>query len=144
MITLALFTKMVQDQVADLTRNVDFFWEEAPLQKDGKPAKGVWLVTRSGDDSNSPKGLNLKSTVDIYVAFKNKAQTEVVHQQILDWIIANPTICELSGTVDGTTFGYAFSNIRIRPTTTPENIGMTENGLIVKVASVLLTYDKSN
>lgn len=142
MITLAILNAMNEAQVGDLTKNKDFFWEEMPLRVEGKPARGVWLVTRGGDASNSPKGLNLKTTVDFYVAFGNKAQTEIVHQAILDWLIANPCICELSGSIGGT-YSYQYSNIRIRPTSTPENVGTTENGEVVKVASALLTYDKS-
>lgn len=140
MITLAIFKQLVEDGVASLTKDKDFFWEEAPLQKDGKPAQGVWLVTRGGTVT-SPKKLNLRTTVDFYVAFANKTKTEVVHRQILDWINANLSICSLRGSVDGTTYGYNYMNVRVRPTTTPQNDGATENGLIVKVASAQLVYD---
>lgn len=140
MITLALFRRMAED-IDVLKKDENFFWEEMPLQADGKPASGVWLITRGGNASNSPKGLNLKTTFDFYVAFKNKVQTESVQRQILDWIIANPYICSLSGSIDGTNYSYDFTNIRIRPATTPENDGVTENGKIVKMASAQLTYD---
>lgn len=143
MITLALFRAMA-DEIDDLVSDPNssernFYWEEAPLQSNGDPAKGVWLVTRGGDASMSPKKLNLKTTVDFYVAFNNKVQTEVFHKAILDWLIANRAICELGGSVDGT--DYSFTNIRIQPATTPQNEGATENGLIVKVASAQLVYD---
>lgn len=139
MITLALLKQMVDDEVANLVIDKNCFWEQAPLQKDGSPASGVWLVTRGGNASNSPKGLNLRSTVDFYVALANKPQTESVHQQILEWIIANPCICELTGSVGGTT--YSFTNIRIRPATTPQNFVVTQNNLVVKIASAELVYD---
>lgn len=139
MITLALLEKMVEDNVADLVIDKNCFWEQAPLQKNGMPASGVWLVTRGGTASNSPKGLNLRSTVDFYVALANKPKTEDVHRQILEWLIANPCICELTGSVGGTT--YSFSNIRIRPTTTPQNFVVTENNLVVKIASADIIYD---
>ena len=142
MITLALLDKIEEDGVGDLQVDKDLFWEEAPLQKDGKPTQGVWLVTRSGNAANSPKGLNLKSTVDFYVAFTNKTKTEAVQQAILEWILNNRFFCYMSGTVGDTT--YKFSNVRIRPATTPENYGATENGLIVKIASADLTYDIAN
>lgn len=137
MITLALLEQMVKDEVADLAIDKDLFWEEMPLQKDGKPASGVWLVTRGGNAGDA-KGRNLHSTVDFYVAFANKPKTEAIHQQILEWLIANPGFCELSGSVGGTT--YAFTNIRVRPTVTPQNYGATENGLIVKIASAEVIY----
>lgn len=139
MITLALLEKMTSDNIAGLVIDTDCFWEEAPLQNNGKPASGVWLVTRAGDASNSPKGLNLKSTVDFYVAYANKPKAEKIQQQILEWIISNPCFCNLAGSVGGTT--YSFSNVRIRPTTTPDNVAVTENNLVVKMASAEVTYD---
>ncbi len=139
MITLALLKRMVDDKVADLVIDQNCFWEQAPLQKDGSPASGVWLVTRGGNAANSPKGYNLRSTVDFYVALANKPQTEAVHQKILQWIIKNPCICELVGSVGGT--AYDFTNVRIRPTTTPQNLVVTQNNLVVKIASAQLIYD---
>jgi len=139
MITLAILKQMVDDNVADLVIDKNCFWEQAPLQADGKPASGVWLVTRGGNAMNSPKGLNLHSTVDFYVALANKPKTEAVHQAILNWILANPCICELVGSVGGA--NYSFSNIRIRPTTTPQNVMITSNNLVVKIASAELVYD---
>lgn len=139
MITLAILKQMVADGVADLVIDQNCFWEQAPLQKDGNPTSGVWLVTRGGSAMNSPKGLNLRSTVDFYVALANKPKTEDVHRQILEWIMANPCICELTGSVGGTT--YDFSNIRIRPTTTPANFIVTQNNLVVKIASAEIIYD---
>ena len=139
MITLALLRQIVDDGVANLVIDKNCFWEQAPLQKNGAPASGVWLVTRGGNSSRSPKGLNLRTTVDFYVALANKPQTEAVHQQILEWLIANPCICELAGSVGGAT--YDFCNIRVRPTTTPQNFVVTQNNLVVKIASAQLVYD---
>ncbi|WP_407457166.1 hypothetical protein [Fibrobacter sp.] len=139
MITLAILNQMEADGVADLVIDSNCFWEQAPLLKDGKPASGVWLVTRGGSAMNSPKGYNLHSTVDFYVALANKPKTEYVHQQILEWIINNPCFCELTDSVGGIT--YDFKNVRIRPTTTPQNFVVTENNLVVKIASAEIIYD---
>lgn len=139
MITLAILEQMANDNVADLVIDKNCFWEQAPLQADGKPASGVWLVTRGGSAMNSPKGLNLRSTVDFYVALANKPKTEAVHQAILTWILENPCFCELVGSVGGTT--YSFYNVRIRPATTPQNVMITSNNLVVKIASAELVYD---
>lgn len=142
MIALAILQKMNKDGVAGLTLDKDFFWEELPLQSNGKPAQGVWIVTRGGSNQNTPRGLNQHSTLDFYVAFANKAKTEATHAEILSWIRQNMAICELSGNVAGGS--YHFSNIRIWPTTTPQNNGATENGNIVKFASVDVIYDTAN
>ena len=142
MIALAILQQMNSENVAGLTQDKDFFWEELPLQRNGSPAQGVWLVTRGGSNINTPKGLNQHSTLDFYVAFSNKAKTEDVHAKILQWIHQNPTFCNLSGVVTGGS--YAFSNVRLFPTTTPQNYGATENGNIVKFASVEVIYDTAN
>ena len=105
----------------------------------GAPAEGVWLVTRGGDAGTSHNGLNLKTTVDFYVGFANKLKTETVHKQILEYFTENVGFCELSGKYGD--FDYAYENIRVRPTATPENVGATENGVIVKVASYNIIYD---
>lgn len=142
MITLALLNQMVADGVGGLTKNKDFFWEEMPLLKDGKPAQGVWIITRPGANSGR-NGKNLKTTADFYVAFANKAKTEVVHKAIRDYLTTHICFCELSGRIDGANYSYSFSNVRLRGATTPQNDGTTENGLIVKMASVELVYDEN-
>lgn len=142
MITLALYEQMIADGVAGLVGGKDFFWEEVPLQKDGSPCTGVWLVTRPGNISNSRKGLNLKTTVDFYVAAKSKVKTELIHQQIRQYFEQRLGFCELSGSVGGVS--YSFTNVRLRPTSTPQNVGATPNNLIVKVASVELVYDEND
>lgn len=142
MITLAILEQMEQEEVAGIEIDKNAFWEQAPLLKDGNPTSGIWLVTRGGNASNSPKGLNLRTTVDFYIALANKPMTEEKHQQILEWIINNPCICELSGSVGGITYNY--SNIRIRPATTPQNFVVTQNGLVVKLASAEIIYDINN
>lgn len=139
MITIAIFRQMASEQVAGLTADKDFFVEELPLQKDGKPAQGTWLVTRGGSARNTPKGLNQHTTIDFYVAYNNKALEDDIHQQIMAWLRENRVICSLSGSVGGSS--YSFSNVRINPATTPQNMGATENGNIVKLASADITYD---
>lgn len=142
MITLALLNQMVADGVGNLTKNKDFFWEELPVKEDGKIPSGVWIVTRPGTNSGR-NGKNLRTTADFYVAFSNKAKTEVVHKAIRDYLTQNLCFCELSGSIDGTNYSYKFENVRLRGATTPQNDGVTENGLIVKVASVELVYDEN-
>lgn len=142
MIAIAILEKMSTDQVAGLVLDKNFFYEELPLQKDGKPAQGVWIVTRGGSNRNTPNGINQNTTLDFYVAFTNKAKTEETQAKILKWLRDNNFICKLSGTVGGS--GYDFRNIRIWPTTTPQNYGATENGMIVKLASANVIYDTQN
>ena len=141
MITLAILKQMASDQVANLVVDKDFFWEELPLQKDGQPAQGVWVVTRGGSAINTPNGINQGQTIDFYVAYANKAKAEDTLEKIATWLRTNMTICDLSGTVGG--ISYHYQNIRIKPTTTPQNSGATENGNIVKLASADVRFDKA-
>ena len=138
MITLAILKQMAND-ITELTTDQNFFWEELPLQHDGKPAQGVWIVTRGGSAINTPNGHNLKTTIDFYVAMANKATAEAYLKLIADWIRNHRVICTLSGSV-GSSF-YSFENIRITSTTTPMNNGATTNGNIVKTASANVVYD---
>lgn len=139
MITLAILKQMEADKIDGVIVDETAFWEQAPLASDGNPLEGIWLVTRGGDASNAPKGHNLHSTVDFYVAFNNKVEAEKVQQDILQWIIKNPSFCELVGSAGG--IDYKFYNVRIRPTTTPENYVVSQNGLVVKMASATIIYD---
>lgn len=139
MITLALYNKMLADNVAGLADLGKFYYEEMPLQHNGDPASGVWLVTRGGSISQTRKGLNLRSTVDFYVALADKVEIDDMLAKIQRWITSTLYLCDLSGSVGDT--NYHFTNVRIRPTTTPQNNGVTENGIFVKVASAEIIYD---
>lgn len=139
MITIAIFNQMAQDQTLNLTPNKDFYYEELPLQKNGKPSTGVWLVTRGGSAFATPKGHNLKQTIDFYIADDNKANADKKLEAISAWLRANRCICALSGSAGGNL--YSFRNIRIVPATTPLNNGHTDNGMIVKTLSANVVYD---
>lgn len=137
MITLALLDQMAKDKLAGLVADESLFWEELPLQSNGKPAEGVWLVTRGG--SSGFDGRNLHTTVDIYTAFNDKSKTAAVEQDIWKWILRNKSFCELVG--ESGPAKYHFENVRLNSTQTPQNMGATKNGAIVKVSSVEIIYN---
>lgn len=139
MIVLALFEEMANDKVAGLIRNKDFFYDEMPLQSDGNPMQGVWIISRGGSAQNAPKGRNLKMTVDVYVGYSNKTKTDAVAAKILSWILKHRCLCRLTGKVGEAKYDY--ENIRLAPTQTPQNMGATENGNIVKTVSAEIIYD---
>ena len=142
MITLAIMKQMEADGVAGLEIDKGFYWEEAPLQKDGNPAQGVWIVTRGGSSINTPHGKNQATTIDFFIAYNDKTKTEATAAAIAEWIRANLGICKLSGTAGSSQ--YAFENIRLRQTTTVANYGVTQNGIIVKAISAQVYYDTTN
>ena len=92
----------------------------------------IMLIARIWDAINDP----------MMGVIADKTKTETTLREIIDWIRANLGICELSGTVGDSRYHY--ENVRIRPTQSPSNQGVTSNGLIVKVASAEIYYDQPN
>lgn len=140
MITLAILKQLEADEVAGLKADQNCWWEELPLQANGEPAEGVWIITRGGSTTGGHNGLNQRTTIDFYIAMRNKVEAEYTLNAIREWLVANPTICALNGSAGGRT--YEFTNVRIHQTTTPQNQGHTANGLIVKMASASITFDQ--
>lgn len=140
MITYAIMKAIADAGTAGLTIDKDFYWEQEPLQANGKPAQGAWLLSRGGSNVDTTKGLNQRVTIDIYVAYNDKTQTEATLKAIADWIRNNRVICELNGTASGSS--YAFTNVRITPATTPQNVGLNAtNGQVIKTVSADIVFD---
>lgn len=140
MITYAIMKAIADSGTAGLTIDKDFYWEQEPLQANGKPAQGAWLLSRGGSNVDTTKGLNQRVTIDIYVAYNDKTKTEATLKAIADWIRNNRVICALNGTASGSS--YAFTNIRITPATTPQNVGLNAtNGQVIKTVSADIVFD---
>lgn len=140
MITYAIMKAIADAGTAGLTIDKDFYWEQEPLQANGKPAQGAWLLSRGGSNVDTTKGLNQRVTIDIYVAYSDKTKTEATLKAIADWIRNNRVICALNGTASGSS--YAFTNIRITPATTPQNVGLNAtNGQVIKTVSADIVFD---
>lgn len=140
MITYAIMKAIADAGTAGLTIDKDFYWEQEPLQANGKPAQGAWLLSRGGSNVDTTKGLNQRVTIDIYVAYNDKTKTEATLKAIADWVRNNRVICELNGTASGSS--YAFTNVRITPATTPQNVGLNAtNGQVIKTVSADIVFD---
>lgn len=143
MITYAIMKAIADAGTAGLTIDKDFYWEQEPLQANGKPAQGAWLLSRGGSNVDTTKGLNQRVTIDIYVAYNDKTTTETTLKAIADWVRNNRVICALNGTVSGSS--YAFTNVRITPATTPQNVGLNAtNGQVIKTVSADIVFDINN
>lgn len=140
MITYAIMKAIADAGTAGLTIDKDFYWEQEPLQANGKPAQGAWLLSRGGSNVDTTKGLNQRVTIDIYVAYNDKTRAEATLKAIADWVRNNRVICELNGTASGSS--YAFTNVRITPATTPQNVGLNAtNGQVIKTVSADIVFD---
>lgn len=138
MITLSILKSLANAGFG--TIDTDLFLEEASLNSEGKPKNGVWIVTRGSSVSR----LNTEiQSFDIYSRYANKLTGHKKLEDILEWLReAYGDVCTLPAVAPYTT--QAYKNVRIMPTSSIENAGSDENGLIVRVISFDIYYTKEN
>lgn len=143
MITLHI-GKLLEDEgfgVLALTgneANAEIYWEDIPLDSQGNPKNGVWVVTRSSTVSRLQTGVQ---AFDIYARYSNKITTANKLEGILNYlrdaygeVCELPTIPEYSETV--------YRNVSIEPVSSVENVGSDVNNKIVKVISGIIRYEE--
>lgn len=119
------------------TLDQDIFWEEVPLDSNGKPYDGIWVVTRG---SALSRFNTTTQQFDIYSRFANKLTGSQKLEQILEKIMEAygdvctlPTVPPYSLTV--------YDNVRLRPISGIENVGSDEQDKIVRVVSAEVQYN---
>ena len=137
MITLHMLALLEEEDFGAI--DTDLFWEEMPLDRNGDPKEGVWIVSRGAPLSR----FNVTTqNFDIYARYANKLTCSQKLENILHFLQdAYDTVCELP-TVSQSQTNYI--NVRIRPTSGIENVGTDENGKIVKVISGEVQYERNN
>ena len=122
------------------TIDTDLFFEEAPLDGQGKPKQGCWIVERGTDVNRLSHQVQ---NFDIYSRYTNKLTGYQKLEAILNYLQeAYGEVCELP-----TVTGYSstvYTNVRIEPTSSVENVGVDENGKVVRSISGIVRYDKIN
>ena len=118
------------------TIDTDLFFEEAPLDGQGKPKQGVWIVERGTTVSR----LNHRvQNFDIYSRYTNKLTGYKKLEAILDFLQeAYGDVCELPAVPPYSSTVY--ENVSIEPTSSVENVGTDENDKIVRVISGIVRY----
>lgn len=113
------------------TLDSDIFWEDMPLDSDGNPKEGIWVVPRGLEVSrfnSSPQA------IDIYSRYSNKLTGSQKLQDILEFLReAYDTVCELPTVPPYSTTEYV--NVQIVPTSSIENVGSDEQDKVVRVVS---------
>lgn len=136
MITLSVLKEI--ENAGFGTIDTDLFLEDASLDSKGKPKNGVWIVTRGS--SVSRMNIEIQS-FDIYSRYANKLTGHQKLESILEWLQeAYNDVCTLPAVLPYTTQEY--KNVRIFPTSSIENVGTDENGLIVRVISFDIYFNK--
>lgn len=136
MITLHVL-KLLEDEGYG-TIDTDLFFEEAPLDSQGKPKQGLWIVPRASQVT--PRNVRVQQ-FDIYSRYTNKLTGSKKLEGILDYFEHNSSKpCELPDVPPHSATTY--TNIRIIPLSSLETLGSDENGKIVRVISAEIRYNK--
>lgn len=120
------------------TIDTDLFWEEVPLDGNGRPKNGLWIVPRAS--SVTSRNVRVQQ-FDIYSRYTNKLTGSKKLEAILEYFEHNSDKpCELPVAEPYTETQY--TNIRIIPLGSIENVGLDENGKVVRVISAEIRYNK--
>ena len=120
------------------TIDSDLFFEEAPLDGQGKPKQGCWIVERG----TSVNRFNTQTqNFDIYSRYTNKLTGYKKLEGILDFLQeAYGEVCELPAVPPHSSTVY--ENVRIEPTSSVENVGTDVDNKVVRVISGTVQYNK--
>lgn len=122
------------------TLDTDIFWEEAPLDQQGNPREGVWVVTRGAAVDRLTNGYQ---AFDIYARYANKLTTHQKLEDILEYLKeAFSEVCDLPLVPPYSMERYI--DCSIQPTSSVDNVGTDENEKIVKVISGEIRYKKES
>ncbi len=137
MITLSIL-KLLENEGFG-TIDTDLFWEDAPLDSQGNPKNGVWIVPRG-----STYGRFIKTQAfDIYSRNANKVTSSKKLEDILEYLQeAYGEVCELPTVPPYSTTRYY--DVQIVPTSSVENVGADDQDKIVRVISGQINYKKES
>lgn len=118
------------------TIDTDLFFEEVPLDGNGVPRQGIWIVERG----TSVNRFNTRTqNFDIYSRYTNKLTGYKKLEAILDYLQeAYGEVCTLPAVPPYSSTVY--ENVRLTPTSSVENVGVDENNKIVRVISGTVQY----
>lgn len=119
------------------TIDTDLFFEEAPLNKQGKPEQGVWIVERG---TAITRFNHTSQNFDIYSRYTDKLTGYEKLNDILDYLQESyGEVCELPEVPPYSNKEY--KNVRITPTSSVENVGTDENNRIVRAISGAIQFN---
>ena len=121
------------------TLDTDIFWEDVPLDSNGEPKEGVWVVTRGSAEN---RNVNLQQ-FDIYSRYANKLTGSRKLENILQRIkAAYGDTCELPTVPPYSLTEYY--NVVFNPISGIESVGVDEQEKVVRVISGTIQYQIRN
>ena len=136
MVTLHI-AKLLEDEGFG-TIDTDLFWEDVPVNKNGVPKEGVWIVPRGAALTRLNSTLQ---SFDIYSRYTNKVTGSKKLEDILDYLQeAYSDVCELPAVPPYSSTRYY--DVQIEPVSGIENVGTDEQDKVVRVISGQIKYKK--
>lgn len=137
MITLHI-AKLLEDEGFG-TLDQDIFWEDMPVDNNGTPKDGLWIVARG-----APVGrFTATQAFDIYSRYTNKVTGSQKLEDILKYLQnAYGEVCELPEVPPYSTTRYY--DCQIVPTSGIENVGADEQDKVVRVISGLIKFKRED
>lgn len=134
MITLHIL-KLLEDNGFG-TIDTDLFCEEMPIDKQGNPIQGIWIVSRGSEVNRVDIG---NQNFDIYSRYTNKLTGAVKLDNILNFLKESyGDVCTLPTVPPHSLTEYY--NVRITPTSGVENVGIDDQDKVVRVISGNVKY----
>lgn len=138
MITLHI-AKLLSDEGFG-TLDTDIFWEDAPLDAQGNPKDGVWIVPRGAPVTRFTV---CTQAFDIYSRSSNKVTSSQKLEDILDYLQeAFEEVCELPTVPPHSSTVYY--DVMITPVSGIENVGTDEQDKVVRVISGEVKFKKES
>lgn len=135
MITLSLLKQMQTDGIG--TIDSDMWHLEIPLDTNGVPRNGLWVLPRGAPVSRF--NVNIQP-IDIYFRNTNKNTSMKKAKKVLDYLQeAYSDVCELPAYLP--IFTDTYTNVTIEPTSGLEYVGEDGNGKLVFVISGEIRYN---
>lgn len=136
MVTLHI-AKLLEDEGFG-TLDLDIFWEDMPVDSDGKPFNGIWIVPRGAPVSRFTV---TSQAFDIYARDTNKVTSSQKLEDILNYLqTAYEEVCELPTVPPYSETRYY--DVRITPVSGIENVGADDQDKIVRVISGEINFKR--
>lgn len=134
MVTLHI-AKLLEDNGFG-TLDQDIFWEDMPLDAQGDPIDGIWVVARG---SALTRINHTVQSFDIYSRSSNKLASSKKLEDLLNYLQqAYQEVCDLPTVPPYSMTEY--TNVRITPVSGIENVGVDEQDKVVRVISGEVRY----
>lgn len=117
------------------TLDSDIFWEDAPLDSNGNPRNGIWVVARGNDENRFVN----RQQFDVYSRYTNKLtgskKLEAILQRIKE---AYGDVCTLPTVPPHSMTEYY--DCMFLPVSGIENVGVDDQDKVVRVIGAEIQY----